>query len=154
MAKAADWRRPLARGLEPLLPGARGWTGPIDLEEAAPAGHFRRELHQHTAPGVDDVQRSRDHAPSCLQNQALWIGVWSAASARRRGRQGGTGFRDPGGRGRVASANARTAGRQQGRDAVDSFPAPVEPVGINLRRLHVPMSAQGLNRADVIAIFQ
>jgi hypothetical protein len=38
--------------------------------------------------------------------------------------------------------------------AVDPFPAPIQYMGINHRRLHVPMSEEFLNRANVIAIFQ
>jgi hypothetical protein len=38
--------------------------------------------------------------------------------------------------------------------AVDPFPTPVQHVGVDHRRLHVPMPEQFLNCADGIAVFQ
>ena len=45
-------------------------------------------------------------------------------------------------------------GSQTAHGAVDPFPSPVQRVGIAHRRLHVPMSEEFLNHADIIAIFQ
>jgi hypothetical protein len=38
--------------------------------------------------------------------------------------------------------------------AVDPLPATVQHVGIDHRRLHIPMPEEFLNAADIVAIFQ